>query len=117
MTFLYTSLSTSLAPFAASPTPISADTTYLTLASAIETGLLQDGFITSGSGAIARTYTAGTGLTLLNNIFSLSAPVPVSLGGTGLTSLAGLQSGSFSGTFTGSFFGDGSRLTRSDSHS
>lgn len=35
----------------------------------------------SGSG----TYTAGTGLTLTGNTFSLTSPVAVSLGGTGLT--------------------------------
>jgi hypothetical protein len=35
----------------------------------------------------AGTYTAGTGLTLTGTVFSLTAPVTVPLGGTGLTSL------------------------------
>jgi hypothetical protein len=35
----------------------------------------------SGSG----TYTAGTGLTLSGNTFSISSPIPTTLGGTGLT--------------------------------
>jgi hypothetical protein len=52
------------------------------------------GTITFGTTAItfaqissAQVYTAGTGLTLTNTTFSLTAPVTVPLGGTGLTSL------------------------------
>lgn len=36
----------------------------------------------------SNTYTAGTGLTLTGNQFSLTSPVAVTLGGTGLSSLA-----------------------------
>jgi hypothetical protein len=35
----------------------------------------------------AGTYSAGTGLTLTGNVFSLTAPVAVSLGGTGISSV------------------------------
>jgi hypothetical protein len=52
------------------------------------------GTITFGTTAItfaqissAQVYSAGTGLTLTNTTFSLTAPVTVPLGGTGLTSL------------------------------
>jgi hypothetical protein len=61
-----------------------------------DTGWLQttDGTITIGSTNIvwaqfsgSGSYTAGTGLTLSGNTFSLTSPVVTSLGGTGLTSI------------------------------
>ena len=45
-------------------------------------------------------YTAGTGLTLTGTQFSLTAPVAVSLGGTGATTLSGLAYGNGTSAFT-----------------
>jgi hypothetical protein len=45
-------------------------------------------------------YTAGTGLTLTGTQFSLTSPVTVSLGGTGVTTLTGLAYGNGTGAFT-----------------
>ena len=46
------------------------------------------------------TYTAGSGLTLVGNQFSITAPVSVSLGGTGVTSLTGIPYGNNTSAFT-----------------
>ena len=46
------------------------------------------------------SYTAGTGLTLTGTQFSLTSPVVVSLGGTGVTTLSGLAYGNGTSAFT-----------------
>lgn len=46
------------------------------------------------------SYTAGTGLTLAGNQFSITAPVTPALGGTGVTSLTGIPYGNNTSAFT-----------------
>lgn len=48
----------------------------------------------------ASSYTAGSGLTLAGNQFSITAPVTPALGGTGVTSLTGIPYGNNTSAFT-----------------
>jgi hypothetical protein len=48
----------------------------------------------------SQSYTAGAGLTLAGNQFSITAPVSVSLGGTGVTTLSGIAYGNGTSAFT-----------------
>lgn len=54
-------------------------------------------FVLFGSSA---SYTAGTGLTLVGSQFSLSTPVSVANGGSGVTTLTGLVKGNGASAFT-----------------
>ena len=46
------------------------------------------------------TYSAGSGLSLIGSTFSITAPVSVSLGGTGVTTLSGIPYGNGTSAFT-----------------
>lgn len=48
----------------------------------------------------SQAYTAGSGLTLVGNQFSLSAPVSVANGGTGISTLTGIAFGNGTSAFT-----------------
>ena len=48
----------------------------------------------------AQVYSAGAGLTLTGTVFSITAPVTVPLGGTGVTTLTGLAYGNGTSAFT-----------------
>lgn len=68
-------------------------------------------------GAAGSTYAAGTGITLTGNVFSLTAPVTVALGGTGATTAAGARTNlSAPGMFESAAIGDGSSTTLTVTH-
>lgn len=68
-------------------------------------------------GGAGATYSAGTGITLTGNVFSLTAPVTVALGGTNATTAAGARTNlGAAGMFTSAAIGDGSATTLTVTH-
>lgn len=68
-------------------------------------------------GAAGTSYTAGTGLGLAGNVFSLTTPVTVANGGTGAATAAGARGNlSAPGMFTSAAIGDGSATTLTVTH-
>jgi hypothetical protein len=68
-------------------------------------------------GAAGAAYSAGTGITLAGNVFSLTAPVTVALGGTGSTTAAGARTNlGAPGMFESAAIGDGASLVLTVTH-
>jgi hypothetical protein len=68
-------------------------------------------------GAAGSSYTAGTGITLTGNVFSLTTPVTVALGGTNSTTAAGARTSlSAAGLYNSGAIGDGAATTLTVTH-